>query len=205
MAKIFWNFQSVVYYAFICRSPASYVIVANIKCPFSVIFSHRPLRPIFFLIMSQGILHTSNSHWNILVLACMQVLAMSAASHYSFVCLHFTFVPVLRLEWQGAKCHKRTCFQGFLVREILHNSWGDTSCSKMHVVKPLILRGAPLFLGRFCACLRVCPSWLNGFIIITHNIWADWLNSDKYSKLQLLIWAKSSGIWLLLLITFFFF
>lgn len=114
---IFAIFQSVVYRGFLCRSPSPYVIMATMKYPFSDIFSHRLLKPIFFLVVSQGILHTFKSSWNILVLlGCMQGLAMFAATHYSFLCLHPAFLPILRLEGQGAKCCKRTCFQGFLVK-----------------------------------------------------------------------------------------
>lgn len=137
--NIFAISQSVVYHGFVCRFPSPIVIMANTKYPFSDIFSHGLLKPIFFLDTRQGILHTFKWSWNILVLlGCMQALAASAASHYSFSCLHSASLPVLRWERQGTKHCKITCFQGFLVERdacIIHEEtlpsvkcmWSDLS------------------------------------------------------------------------------
>lgn len=106
---IFAVFQSVVCCAFTYRCLSPYVIVAYIKYYFSDNFSHRLLKPIFFfLVMNQEILLTLNSSWNILVLlGCMQVLDTSAASRYSFLCLLFASLLVLKLEGQREKQCKK--------------------------------------------------------------------------------------------------
>lgn len=106
---IFAIFQSVVRCAFACRFLFPYVIVAYMKYPFSDIFFTQAFETLFFflLLMNQGIL-TFNSSWNILVLlGCMQVLATSAASHYSFLCLPIAFPIVLRLEGKREKWCKK--------------------------------------------------------------------------------------------------
>lgn len=168
---IFAVFQSVVCCAFTCRCLSPYVIVAYIKYYFSDNFSHRLLKPIFFfLVMSQEILLTLNSSWNILVLlGCMQVLDTSAASHYSFLCLLFASLPVLKLEGQREKQCKKKIWLRYL-----HNSWGNSSCNKMQwsdlwsSEDPCCSQGdsaqaAELQTGRVCYCYSLHLNSLSKF------------------------------------------
>lgn len=183
---MFAIFQSVVCCAFTCKFLFPNVTVVYMKYgTYKILFQQHFFTqafetPFLIFLLSQEIIQVEMSWF---FLDVCEILVTSAVSHYSFLCLPIASLPVLRLEGQREKWCKN-----LLVKS-------DSCIIHEETVPAIKCSGQNFNPQNIPTVLReILPENLNcrleGFIIITHCIWIDCLNSDKYLRFHLLIWTK---------------